>query len=456
MNNKITGFTKIDSAEFVFYLNDYFLTLVYIDGGFPEDIKLKKRKVDILKGTTSCDKQICFFTLSLCSPDETNVIYSAISSYFIGDYQSSYVDFDSFSAISFTGCVIDKYFSPANKLNGQKQSNKNEPAIFFKPDSAVDFIVNINTNQKLKFSVSDPTLPGQYGGVFGNMNSSLFYSTDVNWGIADLINVYRSIYGLFAFLNFRSNISFKDVALYKRVDSENFLKVATYYVAIEYPCTEVKAIKTIIHPYINEKIADLFDYVQQLQKHLCFIPSNDVDSSVLDYQTYMVTCSVFEKVFSWKYPDRTQRNPNPEKIAVRDQVVEYLETLVAANTDRKHIEASNYLNAFRSQNKSKLYDRFIHAFEDNTEILKEVFPNFDFTSTRIANIAYDFVQQRNFLDHGDFEEISALRISSYTYAVCLIYIMILRLVGLDENMIATIVKYMFWNYEHKDISNLPI
>ncbi|MDP3446690.1 MAG: hypothetical protein Q8S22_01390, partial [Eubacteriales bacterium] len=116
------------------------------------------------------------------------------------------------------------------------------------------------------------------------MNSSLFYSTDVNWGIADLINVYRSIYGLFAFLNFRSNISFKDVALYKRVDSENFLKVATYYVAIEYPCTEVKAIKTIIHPYINEKIADLFDYVQQLQKHLCFIPSNDVDSSVLDYQ----------------------------------------------------------------------------------------------------------------------------------------------------------------------------
>lgn len=455
MSNKITGFMKIDSADFAFYLNDYFLTLVYIDGGFPEDIRLKKRKVDILKGTTSSDNLICFFTLSLCCPDETNVIYTSISSYLIGDHQSPYIDFDSFSAISFTGCIVDKYFSPANKLNKKRFSNQNESAIFFEPDSTVDFIVHIDENEKFKFSISDPTLPGQYGGVFGNMNSSLLYSTEVDWKLSDLVKVYRSIYGLFSFLNFRSNISFKDVAIYKQVDSENFMKVATFYVAAEYPCTEVKAIKTIIHPYLKEKIAGLFNYVKQLQKHLCFIPINDFNSSVLDYQTYMITCSVFEKVFSWKYPELVQRNPNPDKIAIRDEIIDFMEALASQNEGKRRIEATIYLNAFKSQNKSKLYDRFLHAIDDNSAILKSVFPKVDFSEANIAIISHDFYNQRNILDHGDFEDISSFRISSYTYAVCLIYIMILRLIELDERMIITIVQYMFWNYDHNDINDPP-
>lgn len=448
MEENITGYTEIGSAKFTFNLYEYLLTLVLIEGVFPQEMILQRYNIKMLEGTTSSHLKIYFFSLSLETSVITNELRTYISSYVLGKETDSAKEISSFSAIMFTGTVVDNYFSPARKLDMQSSIDSRGKAIYMRSKEDVDFQTSITSSMSIKLSVQPPSLPGQYSGEIGNLRSILTLSFSSDCSLDDLQDYYLKVYHFFAFVNFRRNITFSEITLATCIDGKTLEPIASYFVAVNQPCTKTHALRTISHNHLKKKISDLFSYLAVIEKQLCFIPKNDDEALILDYDKYMLVSAVFEKCFFELYPYAVRKNYSPEHIDIKKKVVDYLETIIQDSTGVSLHAAQCILSSFKSSGKVPLQNRFMYALEQNKDILASAFSSIKFTPEKISSIARDFSVQRNALDHGEFELISSISVSPYTYAVCLIYIMILKKIDVDINTIRRVILYLFTNYNH--------
>ena len=232
MEKSITGYTEIDSAKFAFFLTDFLLTLVLIDGDFPPQMVFSRYYISKLEGITSSFRKIYFFSLLLSTSCSTNELSTNITSYLLAESRDPDRDIDAFSAIAFTGDVVDHYFSPARKLDMRNSLDSFGKAIYMKSKEEVDYNIEIDHSLSFCFSVNAPSLPGQYSGEIGNLQTVFSLKSSSSWSIDDLQSVYLSVYRLFAFVNFRRNISFSEITLNRSFDGDKLEPIAKYFVAV--------------------------------------------------------------------------------------------------------------------------------------------------------------------------------------------------------------------------------
>lgn len=419
MKKLLSGYTEIASAKFTFYLNDFLLTLVLYDGEIPKEMFFKQYKLDILRGTTTNYHEICFFGLSFYSGLLSTSLETYVSGYVLGRNNCSDVEISSFSALSFFGSAIDKYFNPIIKYDcatSSRNFEKGASVRVLKPYEDVDFNINLVPHLDLTFGIIDPSEPTADNNKLGDLRSYLRLQTDLEWNLDNLIPLYRNVYRLFTLFNFRRNLSFDQIILFRRSSDGKLSSVGDFVIATKHPCTNINRVYTIDHFDIEEHIVDLYILLGQLGSHLNFIPENDKDAQVLDYSKYIQTCAVFESMFKKYY----------------------------------------YSNLINLTPIKKLGLKFKYALCDCRSILIEVFPKIKLSEDDVQEITDAFTGQRNDLAHGDFERRITLSITPYSYAVCMIYIMILRAIRIDEPTIVRVIKKMFWSYEHKDILESPL
>lgn len=362
MKKALSGYTEIASAKFTFYLNDFLLTLVLYDGEIPNGMFFKQYKLDNLRGTTADHHEICFFGLSFYSGFFSTSIETYVSGYVLGRNNNLDVEISSFSAISFFGSTIDKYFNPIVKYDyatSTRNFEKGASVRVLKPYEDVDFNINLVPHLDLTLGIIDPSEPTPHNNKLGDLRSYLRLETDLEWNLDNLISLYRNVYRLFTLFNFRRNISFDQINLFKRSSDGKLSSVGDFVIATKHPCTNINQVYTIDHFDIEEHIVDLHILLGQLGGHLNFIPENDDDAHVLDYSKYIQTCAVFESIFKKYY----------------------------------------YSNLINTTPKNTLKSKFSYALNDCRNILVEVF-NARLTDHEINEIAKAFVEQRNDLAHG--------------------------------------------------------
>lgn len=414
MKKVISGYTEIESAKFTFYLNDFLLTLVLYDSEIPRGMFFKQYKLSNLKGVTTDHHEICFWGLSFYSGLFSNSIETYISGYVLGRNNNSDVEINSFSALTFIGSIVDKYYNPIIKYDYKSSSQdfeKGASTRILKPCNEVDYHINLAPQLDLTLGITNPSEPTPTNSKLGDLHSYLSLTTDLEWDLDKLLELYRSVYQFFVLFNFRRNVSFDEIVLSKRMDDGNISPIGNFIIATRNPCTSVHQFYTIEHSDISNHIVDLYSFLKIPGSYLDFIPETDNDARILDYSKYIQTCAVFENTFKKYY----------------------------------------YSDLINLAPKKTLRSKFTHALRDCSNILVAVFPIIKLTDHEINEIAKSFVDQRNDLAHGDFEQRVYLSITPYSYAVCLIYIMILRLMKIDETTIIRVIKKMFWNFEHKDI-----
>lgn len=452
MKDVITGYTEIHGTNFIFYLSDFLLTLVPATGEIPREFIFKQTTIEVQKGLTSNNHEICFLHLSFYGGFINQSITAYIAAYVLGKNNLRLCEIDFFSELIFSGGVVDKYFSPSRKLDMQKifeERGNNAETIYMRPQEDIDFIADVDTHLKMKFSVAGPSLPGQYSGEIGNLKSNFSLSTDTKWRLDNLLDLYRSVYHLFAFFNFRRNITFDEIILSKRNDDDKLEPIGTLFIVSKYPCTNVHAMKTIVHSEIQGKIVKLYSCLNDLEKHLSFIPENDDEAHILDYSTYMQTCAVFEGVFDMNYGNINVKDNSPAHLKVKKQIVLFIQSIISNSPDDLKSEAQSYLDIIQKDDEKTLKAQFANVLRANKNILEQVFPKIRFNSNKINSIAFDFANQRNLLDHGAYARIPILSVTPYTFAICLIYIMILGSIGIEEESITRIIKKIFENYNHE-------
>ncbi|PKM39140.1 MAG: hypothetical protein CVV04_12515 [Firmicutes bacterium HGW-Firmicutes-9] len=414
MGKVISGYTEIESAKFTFFLNDFLLTLVLYKGELPRDMFFKQYNLKNLKGETTDHREICFFGLSFYSGFMSSSLETYISGYVIGRNNNSDVEISSFSALSLYGSIVDKYYNPIIKYDHKSSSNDYEKGTsirILKSYDEVDYHIKLAPHLDMTLGIVSPSEPTPYNSKLGDLHSYLSITTDLEWDLDRLIALYRNIYQFFALFNFRKNISFDEIVLSKRMDDGRLDPIGNFIVATKNPCTSVHQLYTIYHSDINEHIVDLYFFLKQFGSYLSFIPETDNDARILDYSKYIQTCAVFESLFK-KY----------------------------------------HKNLAGSTPKTTLKSKFKFALNEYRNIIVDVFSNIELKDSDIEDIAKAFVDQRNDLAHGDFERRVFLSVTPYTYAVCLIYIMILRLIKIEDQTIKRVIKKMFWNFGHKDIA----
>ena len=379
-------------------------------------------------------------------------LVTSISAYVLGRNNMRNKEFSSFSSISFYGSIVNKYFNPSAKFDFEKSTFNVEEGSsirILKPFCEVDGRYQLESDLVLTLGVIEPSMPTSSNHNLGELYSMLRLQRETCWTLDDVLTLYLKVYRLFSFFNFRSNITFEKITLSALSDGK-YYPVGDLFVNSKFPCTNIHETYTITHASINEKIVDLYNFLEIQNKLLCFIPENDEASRTVDYDSYMLTCAVFEKLYSLSYSDKVLKITNPIHLEVRSRIISALQDIVSSSEGEYLSEATSYLTRFVHKNERTLADRFAYCLDQNKEILDNVFPSKKLTPNIISKISSAFSSQRNAFDHGNFEKILAFSVPPYSYAIILIYVMILRQVGVDDPTITHIVKRMFWNYSHQD------
>jgi hypothetical protein len=456
MKDTISGYTEIESVNFTFSLSEFILVLIPTEGQIPNSFINKKSKISRLEGITTAGVRIWFFNLSLFGGFTDQSFVTSIPAYILETRNIDALDTLAFSTITFYGEIVDKYFNPSAKfdhINSKVDYETGSSVRVLKPYSEVDVHYSLFSNMELMFGIEDPSLPTQFTHSLGELRSFLRISSNQSLGIDSILDLYRRVVRMFAFFNFRNNVSFERIALSSWTPQGYLECVGTLHIAVEFPRTKTSVLHTIIHSDLKEYIVNLYYQLGSLKQHLCFIPDNDDSSRVLDHNAYMVTCAVFEKVFSLSYPKAILKNTSPVHLEVRSRILASIQEIISTSYGDYQIEANNFLSAVEHMGEKSLRDRFTYCLMQNRAIIEKVFPSVELTDNAISALSSGFVKQRNAFDHGNFERVPILYVSPYSYAVCLIYIMILRLSLVDDTVITNIVKKMFWHFEHKDINS---
>lgn len=442
----LTGRTEYNGVKYTFFLQGFLLTLVPFDEGKIALRGCEAERVETLFGTTITEHRICFFHVELkCSL--WGEIKTYISGYILGKNNIQDGEINTFSAMTFRGSVVDKYYNPIRKFDSSASSFDYESGSSIralKPFKDSDCEIELVPHLFMQFGVSNPPLPSSTNLNLGELHSYLRLYTDCSWSPNSIINLYLRIYHLFVFISFRRNITFDNITLSRQMPDGKLHPVAELFVASSEQCTTIEPHRTILHEDIGDKIANLYR-MNPFDKFLQFIPKNDKTAQILDSNVYLNACAAFESLYDLIYGEYISKDDDHEE--VKRRIVSALYSIVDEYTDNKRTEAKAFLRTIEEMDEKTLKNKFKTVIREYVDVLKAVFPKINFNKRYINNISYQFANQRNNLAHGNIEILTEMEIPPYSYALCLIYVLMLsKLAEIPSAQIPPIVKKLFGRY----------
>ena len=437
-----TGYIEYNKKTYTFTYKDKLLTLIINDSKFEESYSFDSlERIDYLKGYTSQGKELYFYIDSditqnhgviKCYPKI--VIYSTNLNYNLSKTK--------YCALKFVGGVINNFYSNRHIFDG----NVNNNVIKFKELESAKREENIIIDNKktvFQISVSYPSIHYDAGITIGNINSIIRLIYNKSWKAEDLIKSILKINDLFFFCMNRRNFDFDKISLEIRDKDKNFLSIAEIYI----PYKKSKDIpkNMIDYLFIEGKLNKLFMILDKVNYLTYCIPIDKKEFVSITATNYSNVFSAFQSIYNYCYSSKDVVYDDSEFSELKDEIINSLQLIsnkykVVNGKKRKYVD--KYINIVKKSNLT-LEQMIIQEIKKNIYVLNEL-PDKKYISImeNYNEKVKDAVHDRDLITHSDVFAPTDSDIAVYLTIKRLIYIMVLRKIGLNKTKTLSIVSYL--------------
>lgn len=478
-----TGHIKVNRKNVPYHLLDDKVTLIPYDtysALFPSEIKEK----EIIKGITTGNREVAFLN---CRYSNNRMAYQAL---IISECNTGlYENISSFDRICFEGRPVNVFAGPGRAYDSEEGYDISKRMKSITPKNWDD----LNVETKLKIRNREMRLSIDYciwhnkkfiGTSMGEAIPRFCIEYSKSLSIKNIPAIYLQVYDFFSFISFRRNIVFDKIYIQRKIEGK-YDTVAKVIINSEdfedYNNTERDS---IIIDDCREHFGDLFKCIAQRRFQKIYdnfyIPKNGKESSQLTYEKFLSCALSFESEYARIYPSKKDENEKFSYIqGLFQESADKMDMLFALAMEdrisRDEFEKCFYgdVNSklkkkFEGMSKSKAksyqsyYLKIVDALSKIDYSLGEKYKNALIMHMDSVRPVIDrmssangvvfpaeneagkiFADFRNGIAHGNPPEIEKIHCVLFEVARALIYIMILKNAGIDEDSIKYIAKKLF-------------
>lgn len=478
-----TGHIRINRKYIPYHLIDEKVTLIP-DNTYSALMPSNVEEKEMIKGVTTGNREVIFLK---CRYDSNRLSYQVllISSCNTGLYE----DIKSFDRICFEGKSVNVFAGPGRAYVSEAGDDISKRMKSITPKEWEELNVSTNVkikNREMKLSIdysiwhnkrfAEPSM--------GEAIPRFCVEYEKSLSIRNVPSIYLMTYDFFSFLNFRRNISVDNIYIQRKIDGQ-FCTIAKVIVNTQdlgdYTNTERNS---IIIDDCKENFGHLFMCIAQRRQQKIYdnfyIPRNGKDSSQVTYEKFLSCALSFESEYSRLYPSKKEENEKFMYIHnLFQESVDKIDVLFSSAVEGK-ISCEEFERCFYGDVNSKLealfsnvsrtkartyqsyYDKIVDTLSKIDYSLGEKYksalsmhknmvkPVIDRMS-RQNNVTFPndneagkiFAEFRNSIAHGNPLEIEGIHCVLFEVARALIYAMILKNAGLDDETVKKIVTKLF-------------
>ena len=287
------------------------------------------------------------------------------------------------------------------------------------------------------------------------MQTSLNIKSEKNMDIKTIIELYKKVEKLFAFICYRQHVKFESIIL------TQIEKVICDKVPRDTPINFELHVSSDDGKYDLPKVGKLMtlgDYANNIPgliKSLCeddhmllSFPDNSLKVNVIDNNKYICISSAFESEFDLLYPNfksNKNKNYNTAKLSTIKFLSEQAKNKQNNSQTRKYYnDFAKYIGDFEGRLEeqiSYILQLYSYIVEPERKYYQNEYSDINFDNTSLAK---SFADKRNNLSHGSkLEKFKTLEVASYIIVRKINYAMILERSGFDKKQIQEIINQIF-------------
>ncbi len=450
----IRGEFEYNEKLYPFVIENGFLTVIQTAFHYSEDFE-GKEELGTLVGVTDTNKYILLLDCEIWNPYLLMLngkIIITLHGYVLQNERD-----DRYDRINFYSPALNTFYSPKKawipKINNRQ--NLEGLAMKSRNDSIQQATVNVfeeNIRCTLDFDWNMSLHPEKSDAFSVKTFFSMTFPEQKT--SADLGKYYLYLRDFLAFANFRNEIPFDKITLWRINKEGKFYKSAEAAIFqkdnIVYD-SEVR--NTITYDDLGpNSFSALFKEIAE-QRNLNtynphFIPSDKADSSVFDRAKWLVTAISFEGEFDKRY-----KNVKAEQTEQFYEAKQALLSVVDQEVEKSGVSINN--------RKNKYFKAFRHLIENYDTTIKE---KFEFCETHFATeiesiktklckrtgvpLGMDFAEnysvERNRAAHGIIDPIESEDIVTFSLLRCFIYLLVMERASVSTSEMKKIMMKLFF------------
>lgn len=234
----------------------------------------------------------------------------------------------------------------------------------------------------------------------------------------------------------RRNIKFDEIVVYRNIQGikkQNGFLILREDIDV-HEDTDFRAI--IPYNLLKEKTVVLFQEIARKNIYLENLPRNNNEKSIYEINRIILDFAAFEKYFEYYYREyKIQRSERYKTL--KNTVLEYFDKL-ESQFPRKE---QKYIKDFKKRieyDKTSLGDKIKHVLKENRNDMQLFLKNFYDMGNEddiYKKISKRMNKLRNAIAHGDLGvEIEPIHVNDIIILEVLLYVMVLREIGIEENI----------------------
>lgn len=454
----LTGFLEIEDKEITFFF-DGKVVILSPENTISRQFPVEPIHYDCLYGVTSTNREVFFVG---CDYYKGQCI--TIQGWVIGTSNTGAIDIQGFDSITFSGNVVDSFFTPGRAFKVEENSD-----YLFKEFQRVPALITIPFKDYVE--AFDITISGEHIGIdlsvhvsymlkqearnFGQRYAQLRMKFDELKNICDVPKYYLYMFDFFQFVAFRRNIVFDRIYLWKKNEqNEKYEKISEchFFVKSEEEQFKENNSKVILYEDVREHISVLMQNVAMRRENdindALWIPIDDKSSKEVSHSTFLNTALSFEGEYVRVFPD-SKCETNELFAEIKKHLLEVVDSekdlfIKASNSKTKINKGTSYYNKFIdaiSYIDATLEEKFNTALKrykfikNSAEVLvkKEKLEKID-------NFGNIFAGMRNKIGHGNPPLIEREHVVVFRLSRMLIYALVLEGSGFKMDEIERVLS----------------
>lgn len=266
----------------------------------------------------------------------------------------------------------------------------------------------------------------------------------------ELIHYANLIFVLFSFLQFNKDIGFEEVMVHTRNASKLYNKVGTLHIRGHEFISNGKNKHDVVRLFdlTDDRFDALIRFISKDDYCDLFIPANKKELHEVDANKYLTCCSCFEYLFESTHNAKSDMDADFKYVLERlneelSRIKEELKDKSGEKNKREYVK--RFENALKRESYT-LAEKFRMAIGEYSDIIsdfaslvKECNP---ISKKQEKDLAQEFAKKRNEFAHGHFTLFENVHLVGFTIARALIYVMILKKIGVDDGKVKEIIDRM--------------
>lgn len=440
----LTGFLEIDDKEITFFF-DGKVVILSPENTMSRHLPVEAVHYDCIYGVTSTNREVFFIG---CDYYRGQCI--TIQGWIIGTSNTGLIDIRGFDSITFSGNVVDAFFTPGRAFKVEENSDhllkdfQRVPALITIPfeDYIETFDITVSGERiGVDLSVHVSYMLKQEVRNFGQRYTQLRLKFDELKNICDVPKYYLFMFDFFQFVAFRRNIVFDRIDLWKKNGlNEKYEKIASchFFMKNEEDQFKENNAKVILYEDVREHISLLMQNIAMRRRNdindALWIPLDDKSSKEINHSTFLNTALSFEGEYTRVFPD-TKCETNALFAEIKNHLLEVIgnekdlfiqscnsKTQINKGTSyyNKFIESISYIDATLEEKFNTALKRYKFIKKSADILVKRE------KSEEIDNFGNIFAGMRNKIGHGNPPSIEREHVVVFRLARMLIYALILE------------------------------